>query len=1543
MWSMILFNAAGGAMAQSSSENCGFVAANQYTVNSTCSFQAFNKPNSYVNNTNPGGCGSSANDDAFGWFIATATVTTVTYDPVNSHDAILHVLSGTCGSPAVVACSNAGGDGVNESVTIQTVIGTSYHFRVQRAGSNQAMDGSICVYNPVSNDIPCTAIALTVNGSCSSLSTTNVNSTAFAHSGVPAATCANWGGNDVWYTVTAPANGVVYLETNPNGMTNSGMELYSAASCGGAFTSIECDDDDGTGSMSAIYRTGLTGGQVYYVRVWGTGGGTGTFDICAWTPPPPSNDDPCGATSLTVGSNCTSVTATNVAATNSAGPPAPGCAAYSGRDVWFSFAAPASGIINIETSAGTLTDGGVAIYSATSCAGPFTLLTCDDNNGPGNMGHAQMTGLTSGVVYYARVWGNGGTMGTFDICAYALANDDPCGATSLAVGTSCVTTASTNAGATTTAGPPAPGCAAFTSGDVWFSFAAPASGSINIETSAGTLTDGGVAIYSAASCAGPFTLVSCDDNNGPGSMGQAQASGLTAGTTYYARVWGNGGATGSFSICAHALSNDNPCGATALTVGTSCASIASTNLNATTTTGPPAPGCAAFSSADVWFSFVAPSTGSIAIETSAGTLTDGGAALYSAASCNGPFTLLACDDNNGPGNMSLVLYNGLTAGTTYYVRAWGNGGATGTFGICAYSLANDNPCGATLLTVSGFCNGVISTNASATATTGPPAPGCAAFSGGDVWFRFVVPAGGIVNLNTSPGTLTDGGMALYSAASCSGPFTLIACDDNNGPGNMSYLSNAGLTVGATYYVRVWGNGGATGTFEMCAFIPLVNDNPCGATSLSVVGSCVGTAGANISATATAGPPAPGCANYTGGDVWYSFVAPASGNATIETAAGSMTDNGIALYSASSCAGPFTLIACDDNAGPGSMGELVRTGLTPGVTYYIRLWGNNGAVGSYTICVWDNIPPPNDEPCAAISIPLGTACNSTTYWNGSATNTGGIPDPNCGGYSAFARDVWFSFTAPSTGTVHFDMTVGTLANPSMALYSATACNGTYALVECDANDGIGNAPFLYFYDLIPGSTYYLRVWGSAGTTGTFNLCAVTPPTTGNCFYALHLNDTGGDGWGGSTVGVNINGGAVTNYTLSDGNRGMVYVPMNNGDIITITYTAVGGFQNEISYILQSGQGTLFTAGPTPASGTVYAHANDCVPPAAPREDCYGSQALCAATGNSSNPASTGLKPDLNIHTRGCLSDDERQGTWFNFTVSAAGTIEFTIEPSNTNDDYDFALWGPAGSVACPPTVTPYRCSYSGLTGTTGLSDSSTDVTEGSGGDKYVDAIDVTVGQVYVLYVSNWSQSGLQFDLNFNMINDASIDCTVLPVELLTFEANALDHTVKLDWATASEAGSSHFVVQRSANGEDFSSIGEVQGAGTSFVTIEYAFVDPQPLVGTNYYRLKQVDTDGSFSYSGVATANFGSAVVAGTPFPNPTDGTVNVVVNANVDGQAQLEVSDASGRTVHQEAQAIMRGTNTIGIDLQGLKPGTYLLTLRGADGTPTRCGRFVLR
>ena len=123
-------------------------------------------------------------------------------------------------------------------------------------------------------------------------------------------------------------------------------------------------------------------------------------------------------------------------------------------------------------------------------------------------------------------------------------------------------------------------------------------------------------------------------------------------------------------------------------------------------------------------------------------------------------------------------------------------------GISWAQPANDNPCSATALTVGASCSFSTYTNAAATASAGVPAPGCASYSGGDVWFTALVPANGQVIIDMNTGVITDSGLALYTGT-C-GSLTLLSCDDDaSSNGAMSYLAASGLTPGSTLFIRVW--------------------------------------------------------------------------------------------------------------------------------------------------------------------------------------------------------------------------------------------------------------------------------------------------------------------------------------------------------------------------------------------------------------------------------------------------------------------------------------------------------------------------------------------------------------------------------------------------------------------------------------------------------------------------------------------------------------------------------------------------------------------
>lgn len=124
---------------------------------------------------------------------------------------------------------------------------------------------------------------------------------------------------------------------------------------------------------------------------------------------------------------------------------------------------------------------------------------------------------------------------------------------------------------------------------------------------------------------------------------------------------------------------------------------------------------------------------------------------------------------------------------------------------------------------------------------------------------------------------------------------------------------------------------------------------------------------------------------------------------------------------------------------------------------------------------------------------------------------------------------------------------------------------------------------------------------------------------------------------------------------------------------------------------------------------------------------------------------------------------------------------------------------------------------------------------------------------------------------------SVVTSILPVEILKFEAEAEGSTTLLNWATASETNNDYFLVERSNDGIYFEGIGQVKGAGTYEGRSDYQFTDKTPNNGINYYRLKMLDFDGSFSYSEIAAVSFDKNYAL-TIFPNPLSG--NRILNIN---------------------------------------------------------------
>lgn len=139
-------------------------------------------------------------------------------------------------------------------------------------------------------------------------------------------------------------------------------------------------------------------------------------------------------------------------------------------------------------------------------------------------------------------------------------------------------------------------------------------------------------------------------------------------------------------------------------------------------------------------------------------------------------------------------------------------------------------------------------------------------------------------------------------------------------------------------------------------------------------------------------------------------------------------------------------------------------------------------------------------------------------------------------------------------------------------------------------------------------------------------------------------------------------------------------------------------------------------------------------------------------------------------------------------------------------------------------------------------------------------------------------------------------SVLPVELMYFRGQSVGSTVQLLWETAWERNSSHFVVEHSLDLMEFIPIGQVKAAGEATRRQTYSFVDELSHQTTNYYRLRQVDKDGSVEYSKTIAVRHNGNVPAITVYPNPTDGERIYLQLGEVD-VATLQLTDLTGRPI----------------------------------------------
>jgi hypothetical protein len=288
--------------------------------------------------------------------------------------------------------------------------------------------------------------------------------------------------------------------------------------------------------------------------------------------------------------------------------------------------------------------------------------------------------------------------------------------------------------------------------------------------------------------------------------------------------------------------------------------------------------------------------------------------------------------------------------------------------------------------------------------------------------------------------------------------------------------------------------------------------------------------------------------------------------------------------------------------------------------------------------------------------------------------------------------------------------------------------------------------------------------------------------------------------------------------------------------------------------------------------------------------------CAfATPVCSNSAIVDASNGPGIVAEGCsgCNTSEVFTNWYRIQIQTSGTLAFTIDPNQNSDDFDPVVYGP--NVTCGALGSPIRCSYaaSAGNGNTGLGNGAVDASEDVAGDQWVSTLNVTAGQTYYILINGWSAASGSNGFQLSWTGTASLNCAILPVELLSFEGKYESGMIDLNWSVAGEFAMDRYVLERQNLAGEWQDLAGYEANGNQST---YLFTDARPWPGVNHYRLRLIEQNGSISWSHEVEV----LVPEKTRFnvwPNPAADMLNVEVYDENGFSGDLVIVDQLGKEV----------------------------------------------
>lgn len=1080
--------------------------------------------------------------------------------------------------------------------------------------------------------------------------------------------------------------------------------------------------------------------------------------------------------------------------------------------------------------------------------------------------------------------------------------------TALTVGASCTTVAfnSTNA---TDYWNSATGCSAADRDDAWWWFTATSTSTTITYNSA---SDAILHVLTGA-CSATMSYLACADNSSSGNETVILAT--TIGVNYAIRIQQyNSDANMNGTICVY----NTPLGA-GCTPNTTIASIpyVQTGFNTAGSgddfSSSDACGSSYMNGDDYVFTYT-PSVNECVNIALTNTSTYVG--VFVTNGCPSMGASCVASNTNSSGNPSISGIS-LTSGVTYFITvSTYPSPQTTPFDIsitaCPPPPSNDLCSGATNLPcgTTALAGTTVSTTNTAHGTS-------CTMSNYGVWYTFVGDG------NTTTITINNSyDIELSISSGSCGTFTNIVCTDF--PENHTFAT----VNGVTYYVYVayYASGSTTGTFDISRTCtpPPSNDDPCSATPATVNADLLCglvTAGSTTAAT-NSGIAA--CAGTADDDVWFSFAATSTvHNFSLLNITGSVTNMVHEIFSGA--CGSLTSIACSD---PNSS---QYSGFTVGQTYFVRVYTNSALAQTvnFNLCIGTPPPPPSNDLCGGAT---NLACGTTNLAGTTVSTTNVAHGTGC---LLSNYGVWYTFVGDGQNTTI--SATGVNLDIEMAVVSGNC--GSLTNITCMDNSWSSTGTEIYSFVSTPGTTYYIYIAGQgsgSSTTGNFTIsrtCAAVIPTcfdgiqngteTGvdcggsclpcgsTCTYSICLEDSYGDGWNGNSVDVFVNGVLIYNdITLASGyGPECTNITVTTNDDIDVTYNATGTFTSENDFYLYGVTGNLEASGDD-LSDILNETANCNIPVPPINGVCSGMEPICSDSPISFTATEGGAEAEVVEpgNDYDCLSTSPNP-TWFYLEIATGGSMDIDMA---AYEDIDFALWGPYANLttaqaACGSLPVPIDCSY--------------DPSETEQANSTAIA-----GEVYILLVTNYADVSQQITLNSAVSNTAVTDCAILPITLITFDAKQIQKGNLLTWVTATEINNDYFVVESSTDMINFYEVGRVDGAGNSNNVLNYQFVDYTFFEKVIYYRLKQVDFDGVYSYSktvAVKMTEEGDVNI----YPNPAKEALFLDINSEKEAVFMIRYVNILGDVV-QEKILVNKGSNTYhSKEFKQLNTGIYFIQL----------------